>query len=378
MRKILFFVNNYWTSPYQVGSHHIAKMFLKDGWQVLYISDPVSPMHIFRWREFKDKLKILLKPIRKDRLTATLPFCPFPPKHRSFGFMFDRWINMTIPNLVRFIRKMGFQKPDVLFIKSALFQRMLDELDYGISVYRVADFNPAFPDYPEFLAEREVEIIKKVDVVLSSGLATIYDYINKHRKENVYYLPNGVEFDRFALSSSAEPDDIKAIPKPRAVYVGAVGEWFDEKLLKFTIERMKNVSFIVIGSAKKKSVLKMAERYSNLHLLGRRNYELIPAYLQSSDVGLMFQETSIPMTHYFNPLKMYQYLASGLPVVSKRWKNLEYLKAPIFLADTEEEFVNQIKNALSVSEKDKKRFVEFAREYDWNRIFDKLKSILHI
>ena len=88
-KKVLFATANHWTSPYHVGSHELAKQFIKDGWDVAFISDPVSPLHYAerkntliqeRFRIWKTGGEYYLN----KKLWTYVPFSVFTPHNKPF------------------------------------------------------------------------------------------------------------------------------------------------------------------------------------------------------------------------------------------------------------------------------------------------------
>jgi glycosyltransferase involved in cell wall biosynthesis len=132
------------------------------------------------------------------------------------------------------------------------------------------------------------------------------------------------------VAPATEPADLAAIPAPRAVYVGALEYWFDAELLAKTARSLPDVSFVVIGPGSAEGG--DLEHLPNVHLLGARPYDELPAYLQHCDIGIVpFRRDE--MVDAIHPIKVYEYLAAGLPVVSTRWPELEHMGAPITMVE---------------------------------------------
>lgn len=85
-----------------------------------------------------------------------------------------------------------------------------------------------------------------------------------------------------------------------------------------------------------------------MHFLGKRPYSEIPNYMQSANVGwIPFDVKNYPdLIHNVNPLKLYEYMAAGLPVVATRWKEMENINSPAYLCSTPEEFKASLLRAI--------------------------------
>ena len=124
-KKILIAASNYWNSPYQVGSHHYARVFAKNGWDVLFVSDPISPIHFLARRneQLKERYKIYKGLYKNDirNIETYVPMALITPNEKpvfNTRFVAEHWHNLTIPNIVTYAKKMGFGEVDLLWFDS--------------------------------------------------------------------------------------------------------------------------------------------------------------------------------------------------------------------------------------------------------------------
>lgn len=133
---------------------------------------------------------------------------------------------------------------------------------------------------------------------------------------------------------------------------------------------MSDFAFVVIGPDK--LAKQHINEIENVHILGRRSYDQLPAYLQYANVGIIpFNVKGYAhLLDYVNPLKLYEYMVSGIPVVSSKWKELELINSPAQLAENLDQFIEAIKEA--VRDTDKEKYISFAKQHSWTSRVDNL------
>jgi len=366
-------------STFKVGCNHYVKLFSEDkNTKIFYLSGPVSLFHLFLYRKsknIKNRFKIWLNngKYHKNNLFEYIPLTLFPIHNLiplNSKWVINNNLRYTLPPLKRILTNKKFNKVDILFIGDVIFHSLLDIIDAKLTIYRITDDISFFNNLPNYLKYIEEKVIKKADIVIVTS-KTLLNKVKKIRKNNVYYIPNGADFEHFYHSEIITPEEYKNIPSPRIVYVGAIEKWFDVNLLKFCAEKLPNYSFVIIGPPKIK--LSILSPYKNVFILGPKDYSLIPSYLKNSDVGIIpFKK--IEGIDSVSPIKLYEYMACGLPVVSVEWEELK--NSPAFLAKNKYEFVEMIEEALRLDNNSKSKFIEFAKENTWESRFYKIKKLL--
>ena len=372
-KKILIAAANHWTSPYQVGSHHYARVFAKNGWDVLFVSDPISPIHFLARRneQLKERYEIYKGLYENDikNIKTYVPMALITPNEKpvfNTRFVAEHWHNLTIPNVVTYAKKMGFGEVDILWFDSISQKFWIDLIKYKKSVFRVSDKLDAFKKINKNMKIPEHKLLRKADILIYTA-RSLAPYILKY-KHKASFVPNGVDVGNFINSTKEIPDDLKTIPSPRVIYVGAIDEWFDTELLFGVAKKLSEVSFVLIGSPNI-DIDKLKKR-SNIYLLGRRKYRDIPGYLYNCDVGIIPFNKEHPVVNSVNPIKLYEYMICGLPTVATDWEELKLLKSPAYLAKDAAEFSELLCAALK--DKDKEKFINFAKSNTWEERFKKI------
>ncbi|MGD8777967.1 MAG: glycosyltransferase [Ignavibacteria bacterium] len=381
--KALFAACNHWTSPYQVGSHQLAKVFARNGWNVFFISDPVSPLHLFSKEKelVKERLRINNEKGISDlnqSLFAYVPFSLLTPQNEFLlksNFVFNYWHRLTSPNLKRFVKD-KCDNFDLLYVDSVYQKFWLENIEYKKSIMRIADNNRAYGnDYKAYI-DAEKYIVSKVDAVIYSA-ENLKGYVDDLNPRRSFYLSNGVEWEHFNNKIADEPGLLSQIPKPRIIYVGETRKRFDKDAIKYTAQKMPGLSFVIIGNSE--PVASEFKEQENIYMLGIINYNDLPGYLQYSDVGIIPLDLSINpnLINSINPIKLYQYLASGLPVISSEWESLFKLNPPVFTYKTKEGIPVLLENLLN-KKHDKNYYKEYAKKHDWQKRYEKIASFLEL
>lgn len=375
-KKALFATSNYWNSPFQVGTHHIAKELVRKGWEIAYISAPISPIHrmFSPTKEFYDRYEIYKKggeTFEDGKVWSYVPGALLTPNNKPIlrsEIIYNHWNKLGYPNMKKLIELKDFREVDLLYFDNGLQNYLLDFISYKKSVFRMADKNSGFSNSTKALEKAETKLSRSVDQVLYTA-HTLEDHVNSLKPKDTLYFPNGVNLAHF-LEKKEQPIEYKYIDKPIVVYVGAIEEWFDFNLFNEMAKRMPDFAFVVIGPDK------LAKQYineiENVHILGRRSYDQLPAYLQYANVGIIpFNVKEYAhLLDYVNPLKLYEYMVSGIPVVSSKWKELELINSPAQLAENLNQFIDAIKEA--VRDTDKEKYISFAKQHSWTSRVDNL------
>jgi glycosyltransferase involved in cell wall biosynthesis len=212
-------------------------------------------------------------------------------------------------------------------------------------VYYCVDDFAEFPGYDRALVRRlERQTISGSDVVIASA-RKLYE-AKRLLHDNVHLVPHGVDVDHFAAAlrhSLAAPPDVADCTRPVFGFFGLIGKYVDLSLIAAVARRRPDWTFVLIGEAVCDT--STVGRFANVRLLGRRSYDELPQYCRAFDAGLIPFLVN-DLTRAVNPIKLREYLAAGLPVVSTPLPEVRAYEPHVRVGDTPETFERACELAL--------------------------------
>ena len=282
-------------------------------------------------------------------------------------------------NLIPHLRRFGGKL--ILWVAHPKAVEVVDHIGGALVIYDCYD---AFGDFPEerWKAEEtkrlEMELLKKADLVLASAKSLV-ETRGKYNP-NVHLIPNGADTDHFQRKMTKTikhySPDISKIKRPIVGYMGDIASWLDIDILDKCAESMPDVSFVFLGTIKR-DVDKLRSK-SNVHFFGRIDYDDLPFFIGHFDV------CTIPflineMTVHVNPIKVYEYMATGLPIISSKLPEVKELGDLIYYYEGIRDFIEGIRKGLSEGNnagESSLRRQEKARENSWDARVDKIWELM--
>lgn len=213
-------------------------------------------------------------------------------------------------------------------------------------VYYCVDDHASFTGYDAGRIRREeTRLCQAADLVVttSSALQQAKCPLNPH----TVLVPHGVDYDHFSKAVTdnlPEPGDLAGIPHPRLGFFGLIRDWVDVGLLAELARRRPDWHVVLLGDSTVD--LTPYRGLPNMHFLGRKPYAVLPAYCRHWDAGLIpFRINELTLA--VNPIKLREYLAAGLPVVSTSLPEVLLYKHWVHLGDTPETFQAATEAALA-------------------------------
>jgi glycosyltransferase involved in cell wall biosynthesis len=373
-QSIVCFANDWHSDP--TSKHQIMKILSKRN-RILWINSVGLRTPSFSSQDFSrilNKVKGLLAGIERinDNLYILTPLVI--PFHK---YTFVRKINRAILLFqIRYYLKRLRMKDIQLWTFIPSMADIGGKLGEKKLIYYCVD------DWAKFsfiesdsIIQMETDLIKKSDLVIVSA-KELYEQ-KKKLSSNTHLVLHGVDYEHFskALDNNYPvPYDIGIIPKPIIGFFGLIHEWIDLSLIKEVASAHPDWSIVMIG--KVSADITDLRKLSNVYFLGQKTYEDLPGYCKAFDVAIIPFVIN-DLTKSVNPIKLREYLAAGLPVVSVDLPEVRNYEKIIRISTSPGEFVRNIEKSLasdSLAEKyNRSRLM--ARE-DWRSRISEIEGFL--
>lgn len=364
--------------PFPTRKQHVMNRI--DAEEILYFDPAVTYI-----APLKDKSawKRLFKHFQKgekvkDNITvyATPPLLPFFNKNKTIN-------KINQKRLARFVRKKmkkhGFENP-ILWCYSPSSADAAPHIPHSALVYDCVDRHSAYKGFIDETTVNDLEksLSEQANTVFATAVG-LYDTLSEYNK-NTYLLPNGVNFDHFNRAANEKfevPEDMKDIKHPIMGFIGMLQECIDYDKIEAIAKMRPDWSVVLVGKTLPGVNLDYLKQYENIHFLGMKKYDDIPAYIQNFDVCLnVFRDGNL--SRDVSPLKFYEYLATGKPVVSTPQPEqvLDYADS-VYIARGEDDFVSKCEEAMNEPDSKKTNLrIEHASACSWDSRVRQMEEIL--
>ncbi len=280
------------------------------------------------------------------------------------------------------LRRLGFERPLTwVFLPSAA--PVLDRLDIGPVIYHCVDAYAANPGVDRARVEHlERRVLAHATHVLATS-APLYRQLSAAHPR-AHLMPNVADIAAYPPPAAppSEPRDLARFPRPRIGYVGNLAAYkCDLGLLCTAAAARPDLSWIFVGAVghgESQTPIRALTRLPNVHVLGERPRESLAAYIHHIDVGLIPFRMNETTRHSF-PMKFFEYLACGKPVVTAALESLrEHCQAPlVFTYDHERMFLPAIDRALAAGGTElAARRRALAEQHSWEHRMAEIEALL--
>ncbi len=381
-----------WTSKQQI-MHRLAQTN-----RVLYVEEPVTmlaPLRVpSRWRRWSAVIPSL------ERVDAGL-WRLTPPPTLPFGNMRPGFNRVNQRVLARYIHwateRLWFDEEYLLWTYLPTSVALLDELVArpterlhrssgsrarrpALVIYHCVDEHSAFPGFitPEVVKSYDDELTRRADLVIttSENLRLSRQALNPQ----TYTILNAADVEIFnqALDPALPiPVDLAAIPAPRLGVVGLHDSRLDVEALEALAEADRTWHLVLIGPVKVGQVDEpRLRRHPNIHLLGEKPRVQLPGYLKGLAVALVPYKSN-ELTRNIFPLKLFEYLAAGLPVVVGGLPELRHLAGTIGVADGPQDYPGLVRRAIAEDAPERRaERVALAADNTWDHRVEQISGLV--
>jgi glycosyltransferase involved in cell wall biosynthesis len=254
----------------------------------------------------------------------------------------NRWLLRL--QLHRAMQRLNFRRP-ISWISNPAAAILAGAINEEQLIYHCVDENTAFSGVDaRSLGELEHRLLQRADLVVVTADLLYQSKVQVNpRTVLVRHGVDHVHFCKALDPKTAVPPEITSLPRPILGFFGLIADWVDLDLLAHVARTFSSGSLVMLGKAT--TDVSALAKIPNVHLLGRKPYQDLPAYCKGFDVALMpFRINKLTLNA--NPLKVREYLAAGLPVVSTPLPEVEVL-GQCRLAGDPASFVAEIRAALA-------------------------------
>lgn len=363
MKALVLSTNNYQSFPSR--KQRFARRLVERGYDVLYVEAPVTWLAAARPRQWWKLNAWRSGTHQQEEGLWTASPTPWLPYFKKYESVADH-DSLTYFNYLRSLAGDWTDDVGIALTYLPFVPRALQLLNTPV-VYDCVDDHSAYPGLllkstVDHLEARTVEIASAV-IVTNETIAAKFS----SQEEKLSMIQNGVDHELFASSATAWFDELSTLPRQhKFLYVGAMREWFDVKTLGTVAVAYPDCEIDCFGDPLP-AVRDELAVHTNINFKGTLSQAAIAREAPRYDVALIpFRES--PLTLGVDPLKFYEYVSAGLPVVSSTIQALGAFGDDLVrLAPTPREFVSAIRDAIDADSLELRRYrVSSSRRFDWS------------
>lgn len=371
--------DDHWATPQQQMSR------LARHNRIFFVDQPISPASFFtgirrraavmrQFRRWRQGYREVAKNVYAGSPPPILPLRNLKLVNAINAMIMRRW-------LARQVRQLKLRDPIYWNFQPAM-PGLGRAVEPSLSIYHcVDDFSgvPHWWNMPASVKAREAASCREADVVICTGRMLVEE--RRPLNPNTHFVPEGADVELFATArdeATHVPEDMAGLKGKVVGYVGVIDFRLDAELLAYMAERQPDWSFPIIGPVKGDTQgLERLRSLRNVRFFGNRPVTALPAYLKAMDVCLIPYVLN-DFTHHIFPLKLYEYMAAGKPIVASDMEEMRaYDGNGLTIARTNEEFLAAVRRAID--EDSPERAAERSRAAaaeSWEHRVEQVSSIL--
>lgn len=278
------------------------------------------------------------------------------------------------------------KKAIIIWVFDPLHESFINMFEGKLSIFDCYDEYTSVESLPIIRTKQQIQIHEKKLLQKANITFVVSDVLYKGKStyaNRIFILPNAADVRHFRPLLGDElrvPSDIATVPKPIIGYLGGLSNLVDIPLLCMLAEKHPEWSFVSIGSKTNRFrefvAFERLVSMGNVYVLGFRQYEQLPYYINTFNVCLLPLLADHPFNIYCSPLKMYEYLATGKPIVSTDIPHVRRFSSVIRIGKNAEDIEAHIKECLKENINLKEQRMKVARENTWESRVTEMMSII--
>lgn len=373
---ILFHRPTPWSSNVRCSTKTYSKLFAKQGHSVIYLQTSINLLHWITRKGYFKTWKEGSRLIENVWVICAISIIPYYDQFPALSKFLVRYSYKTcLPPLRKLVMKSGFSEPDIIWTTVPGSSVLKELFPRAKIVFHCID------NYSAYRGQNIIRIEEK-DYKSVDHIFVIGESLKKHvlsltdRKDIITNLGQGVNIELYQTEYEL-PMDLANVKGPIAIWVGVVKK-FDVDFLRVIANEMKKKggSVVLIGPVSS-SFQNSFKCYENIKFLGPKSNEDIPKYLMKADIGLMpYNRENQDIYKGQHPLKLYEYAAAKLPIISTWHDEYKTLIPPVLLINSEKDIPNAIKFALENSGSLGIKSYDFALKHTWDFCKKKAEKVI--
>ncbi len=371
-----------WDNPFWTNKQHVAVQLAASGYRVFYIESlglrrPSASAQDTR-RILKRLQKLAAGPRKvRENIWVWSPFV-IPLQKYSLVRRLNRFL---LSAMLKFsLRKTGI-KQEILWTYNPLTIRLLNVQGFKKIIYHCVDDIKAQPGMPANIFEQaEKELVQRAHLVFAT--APKLTETRGAWNPNTFYFPNVADFGHFSKARDAKtivPDDLLKVPSPRIGFIGAISDYkVDFDLLRYMARERPDWSVVLIGKVGEGdpwTKTGLFQDIHNIHLIGPRPYDELPCYLKGLDVTILPSALN-EYTESMFPMKFFEYLAAGKPVVSVDLPALRDFRNVARITQSPQDFIRGVEEALKGNTAPLEARISAAKEHTYEKRMKKMLRLV--
>ena len=374
---ILFHRPTLWSSNIQCSTKVLSRLFAGRGYVVSYLENPLDPVHLMRGKGYMQEWK---KTPRLDRGVRILNLAtPVPVRDiwplNTYAAASLKY-RLMMPALHGAVTADARPAPDLIWTtvpgSAEALKRCFPQAQV---VFHVVDYYPAFRGPAVVpLERRDYSAADAVYVIGTSLLNYLAEDLGVPEAK-ITVLGQGAELEIYR-TDTPEPEDVSHLPHPRAIWCGVLAKG-DAGLFTALAQEMeaRGGALILIGPKASWSDVLEQKMPETVFQLGPKAPPKLPAYLKAADIGVMLYDRERQDVYRGqNPLKLYEYTAADLPVLSTDHDEFQILKPPVSLIAQETDIAFSVDAILSNIDTHRATATAFAGQHSWQSKVDMIAT----